>query len=324
MSTPETGPAPGAATSEEEAKKLAVQESKAAFGVSSEPKPAEGDPAKKGTNTDDEKKGDPGTKPQGEPGPGASEEKPGEEENLFAGKFKTVPALETGYSEAHRHIVKLQEENKKTKDEHAKEIEELKHKLAEIEKSAGKPSGKSLEDTVAHLKKTYPELADKIETLRDTLGDTEFETIITLQNLGIDDLRTRIEQQDKKDEKQVAEEEHQKAVTAWNTANPEADEPEIKAEMNRLMELVKQNPKGSPQDIELSMDLLFLAAKGSLLPMMVDKLVMENIEKMSDPEKAKKLRAGLVAGATPGGPGEPGKDRYAEGRDKFGVKKREF
>ena len=89
-------------------------------------------------------------------------------------------------------------------------------------------------------------------------------------------------------------------IKALNERFPDSVRPEIHEAMLKLGKQMQENP----DDQALGLDLVYKAAAFDEIPQMLDKLVAEKINAMSDKEKELLISKGLGSGDSAGGGGD--------------------
>lgn len=318
-----TGPEAYKATSPEPTQQQIAVAQKAdalaAYGLGGgEPEQSGGDPGKKEPEqqkSEAKPEGDPSKQPPtGQTGPdGKPTAAP--EKKMLAGKFETVEALELGHSELQSQYSKILNEKKAREAELLKQIEELKSGKGTAPPPAKEPDkpaslGSSLED----LMKVNPELARAFSTLSESLGEGEANALSKLidnalksQRSRYDALEAKLSEHEKVISQVTAAEQERlfrEIENEFSESHPEYKDPDIKAECDKILKEIADNGNNPKYLLELQL----YAAKGRLLPQLVDKLLSKKVKELSKAEIEKMLASGLIvsggAGPSSGGGAE--------------------
>lgn len=264
-----------------------------AFGESDgEPKADPDKPESKGSEpskakTGEEKPGTTALTPEQEAAKKAEEES----NRKYAGQFETVEALEAAVTAKQSHIGRIEADNKAKGDK----VVELERKLSELSTAKPTPTKTEEED----LTKTLTDNADykeMREVLEEQLGidskgaDTilkGFFAVVKNSTGGKATLDPDVTA--KLSRLESLEEERQ-----FESAHPEYKDETINKTMTALIE--EANLKIN--DRQFQMGLILDAAKGRMMPELIDKAVVLKLKRMTKQEKEKLLAGELVSGRT--------------------------
>ncbi|MEW6014166.1 MAG: hypothetical protein AB1690_02465 [Candidatus Zixiibacteriota bacterium] len=295
----------------------------AAYGIAStEPGASGGDPEKKEPEqkkSEAKPEGDPSKQPPtGQTGPEGKPTTP-PEKKLLAGKYETPEALELGHTELQAQYSKILNEKKTREAELLKELEEAKKA-----KESATPPAKSGEggdkpspappSSVREIAKTNPKLAKILTTLSESLGESEANALSDFLDTALEHERSRyaaleakLSEHDKVVSQVAAGEQERmfrEVEMEFSDAHPEYKDPDIKAECDKILKEIAENGNNPKYLLELQL----YAAKGRLLPQLVDKLLSKRVKELSKAEVDKMLASGLIvsggAGPSSGGGAE--------------------